>query len=577
MRSLYFFLNDQNCYNRFVKHLRWREKSYPWVLFTFFLVIYLLYPTNLPYIDGLYFAYHVEHMPLSDTFHPHHLLFLTITQFLFGLLKTSISSIRGLTFFQSTNSILGALTLIYVYQLLLKLFKSPSAAFLATFFYGASFGFWHHATDANVYISFNFFLTIILSRFLLDKNLKSKRSIIINSLLTASATLIHQLGIFLLIPFSAFLLAPDENGQRSAKPLVIFLLTYFAAVFIPYLLVFIFVISEGQPSVALFAKWVTAYGSNRTFWPILYHDVYYVISVITRSQFNSIFHVIPMEKILYKGGQLEESQGLINLFSFIYAMILVLIIERIHFINFRARNEEKELYRKVLAWMMPFFVFFMFFAPENYFYRIFYLLPLIIFGGGLIESSTIKDKKRMKPFLFILVIFTFIFNAWDGIIPESRIKENPYIVDAAMVNKVIGRNNLIVFADSERYLASIFRYYFDRECLHAMSRMRYRDETPEALEAAKNETARFLNEKYSRVYFSSTAVRMGVQTYYFSLNNFPEPHPAIMLLDKDQIIQIGQVLTTATYFRVEIEEIGNQKKERYVLLPEIDKTWEPWR
>ncbi|MBU1023596.1 hypothetical protein KKB99_04820, partial [bacterium] len=294
---------------------------------------------------------------------------------------------------------------------------------------------------------------------------------------------------------------------------------------------------QDEISISNFAKWVTAYGSNRNFWPILLHDIYYCVGMVARSQFESLYHIIPAQIIIFRGLQTGENTSLTNLHSFVMALILMLMIERIHFINFRATDEQKALYRKVFLWMLPYFVFFGFFAPENYFYRIFYLAPLIIFGGGLIESSTLHDKKNIKPYAFVFVIFTFLYNGYDGIIPESKTKNNPFIVSAGKIHNAIGEDDLVIFADKERYLAACFRYYFDREALHALSRLRYKVENPEDIKNAKYETVKFLSEKYSGIYLTSTAREMGVNTYYFSLNNMIPPHPEIMLMEKDQLIQ----------------------------------------
>jgi 4-amino-4-deoxy-L-arabinose transferase-like glycosyltransferase len=535
---------------------RLHHKFHPWLVSIFFLIIYLVHPTNLPYIDGLYYSYHVEHMPMKDTFHPHHLLFLTITQLIYTAIHSIITSLRGLPFYQILNSILAAVTVFYIYQLFLKLFKSCWGAFLAAFFYASTFGFWHHATDANIYISFNLLLTILLSRFLLDKEFVNPRHLFITAILTACATLVHQLGIFLLIPFGSYLLSHSTNRKENVVVFFRFLITYLSAVIIPYILAFVIFAADGSPSIPLFAKWVTAYGSNRMFWPVLYHDAGYVISVVARSQFESLFHVLPAQKIIFQGNQTGEGRSLLNLFNFILALILMLIIERVHYINYRADQESKHLNQKLLAWMMPFFIFFGFFAPENYFYRILYLAPLMIFASGLVISSTLK-REKLKIILTLFVVFTFFYNALDGIIPESKKKNNPYYVqaDAIYYQPPIGDDSLIIFAEEERYLAATFRYYFDQECLHAMGNIRYKSADSENIKMAKSETAEFINQKYKKVFLSTVAIEMGVETYYFSLNNFPPPHPQIMALDKDQMVQTGTVPTPyGTYFQVEIDK-----------------------
>lgn len=532
------------------------HKFYPWLVSIFFLIIYLIQPTNLPYIDGLYYSYHVEHMPLKDTLHPHHLLFLTITQLLYTALHSIFLSLKGLPFYQILNSVLAAVTIFYIYQLFLKLYKSYTGAILAAFFYASTFGFWHHATDANIYISFNLLLTILLTRFLLDKDFVNPRHLFITALLAACATLVHQLGIFLLIPFGSYLLSHSNNRRENVVVFSKFLATYLTAVIIPYILAFVIFVADGAPSIPLFAKWVTAYGTNRIFWPILFHDAGYVIGVVARSQFESLFHVIPAQKIMFHGNQTGEGISLLNLFNFTLALVLMLIIERVHYINYRANPESKMMNRKLLVWMTPFFIFFGFFAPENYFYRILYLAPLMIFATGLIMSSTLK-RGKLKVIIAVFVAFTFIYNAWDGIIPESKTKNNPYYVQAEAVynEPSIGDDSLIIFAEDERYLAATFRYNFDRECLHAMGNTRYKITDSEKVRKAKSETAEFIAQKYEKIYLSTVAIEMGVETYYFSLNNYPPPHPEIMVVDKDQMVQTATVLTPyGTYFRIEIDK-----------------------
>ena len=67
---------------------------------------------------------------------------------------------------------------------------------------------------------------------------------------------------------------------------------------------------------------------------------------------------------------------------------------------------------------------------------------------------------------------------------------------------------------------------------------------------------------------------------YFSSNNFPLPHPEIMVIDKDQAIQTGDLLTpTGTYFKIKLDEpySVSSDKEPGVILYEIPDTWFPMR
>jgi hypothetical protein len=487
---------------------------------------------------------------------------------------------RGLEFFQTFNSLAGALTLLYIYRLMKSIFKNPSASFTAAFFYGSTFGFWHHSTDANIYILFNLVITVIFCRFLLDREFNKTSHLLATALLAVFATLIHQLGVFLLIPVTFYLISKTKDKKPDFKAAGFFIAVYIAGILVPYLLVYNIVI-KGSESEMTFIRWITAYGSNRNFWPILYHDLPYCIDIISRSQFQAFFHIKPLEIIVHDGLQTGEGESMKNLFSFTLALILMLVIERIHFINFRAKPDERILYRKVLYWFFPFFLFFWFFAPENYFYRILYLAPLLIFGSGLIASSTFRDRKNIKPFIFILAIFTFVFNAWTGIIPESRLKGNPYIRDAQSLalHEEISSDDLVVFGDRERYLAAVYRYYFNRDCLLAMSQPRYRNLTPGEIESAKSETVDFLTEKYRYIIFSSTAREMGVMTYFFSLNNFPQPRPDIMLVDKDQLVQRNVIQTNiGSYFEMALEKpLHRRETSQKVLIQGSRETLQPVR
>ena len=157
---------------------------------------------------------------------------------------------------------------------------------------------------------------------------------------------------------------------------------------------------------------------------------------------------------------------------------------------------------------------------------------------------------------------------------------NPYIRNSALIDESISSDDIVIFASNERYLASIFKYYFNRECLHALHETRYRTTNKDELEKAKLETTEFLRGKYSGIYLSPIAREMGVDAYYFSSNNFPLPHPDIMVIDKDQAIQIGDILTpTGTYFKIKLSDPYGVplEKEDGFLLYEVPDTWLPVR
>ena len=183
-------------------------------------MLYISIPTKMFYIDGVYYAEHLENFPFYvNGFHPHHLLYLPVMHVLYDVFHAFIPSLRAMTFLLIFNSVCGAITL-YVFGLFLHklghlLFTRLSGMILL----GSAYTFWHHSTDAYIYIPTHLIVMIVILIVFSDGFFQSKYMQIAAGLLLAFAGLMHEIALVSLIPLSLYIYL------KSGKKKVIWFLT----------------------------------------------------------------------------------------------------------------------------------------------------------------------------------------------------------------------------------------------------------------------------------------------------------------------------------------------------------------
>lgn len=165
-----------------------------WGLPFFFLLLYVLFPTNNSTIDGWGYAEEIKYG--YNLFRPHHLLYNALGY----LLVKGMQSVGFYPDVLCSLKFLNALTAFGILLLLRKILCKMNVPLiyqnLWVFFVGSSFGFWRFATENEVYL-----IPILLSLaasfyFWLFMHKQKRSQLVFSSLFASLACLFHQLHIF---------------------------------------------------------------------------------------------------------------------------------------------------------------------------------------------------------------------------------------------------------------------------------------------------------------------------------------------------------------------------------------------
>ena len=159
-----------------------------------FAVVYAVFPTAMLTADGLYYAWHIENMPIAYSIHPHHLLWLGLMHLLFNAIHLVIPGLSALEFMQFFNAILGGACVCLVIRITMKLHFNFTVAIITGLFVGLSWGMIHFSTDANIYIPV-LFLVLVCVDILFGSNVINTKKAIAVLFLMILATLMHQVAI----------------------------------------------------------------------------------------------------------------------------------------------------------------------------------------------------------------------------------------------------------------------------------------------------------------------------------------------------------------------------------------------
>jgi hypothetical protein len=165
-----------------------------WGVPLFFLLVYLIWPTNNSTVDGWGYADEIKYG--YNLFRAHHLLYNAFGYILIQGLSILKINPEILPFLKVLNAIFAFLILVVLGMFLRKLQVAVINKNLWLFFVGSSFGFWRFATENEVYL-LPILLSLAASFYFLQFLQEQKRKQLVFSALFASlACLVHQIHIF---------------------------------------------------------------------------------------------------------------------------------------------------------------------------------------------------------------------------------------------------------------------------------------------------------------------------------------------------------------------------------------------
>ena len=345
------------------------------------LAAYILLPTHNYYWDGISAAINAEkHLPPRDILFPTHLVYTLVHTWLFRAALAVGLRVRSLYIMQFVNSLLAAACAPLVCRALDRRLGDRPAAIAGALVFAFSATWWRFASDANSYIPAVFFVLCALDC------IETGRNPILGGLANAAAMLFHELAI-LFLPFALFRL---KNRRQALLYLTSSMLPVAAAYLAAYRSV------SDTFTAAGFVRWVVAAppigAGHFSFQPL--HDLVWTLLGTGR---------------LFFGGKLDALRALPAASAIVLTVLVALIVWRLRRTG-AARFATPPL--DLVLWLAVYVVFLFFWLPENTFYRMFYLAPLVL----IICASF--------PRAGLLGAALFVCNGLLVIYPASRVENN---------------------------------------------------------------------------------------------------------------------------------------------------------
>lgn len=345
------------------------------------LLVYLLLPTWNFYWDGIGIAGDIEkHATGASMIFPSHLLFALGGSWLYAGAQTLGIKTRALFLMQGASAIFAGLCVPLFYRLLRRAGVETRASLAGALLFAFSATWWKFATDANAYVPSIFFL---LCAYLL---LEDGRAIPA-ALAHAAAMLFHELAI-LFLPVAWVML----RGRRRVEYSVCALAPVIAAYTLACRVLF------GTVSATKMLSWSAEHSPDSGFFFNPLRDVLFTL----RGSLRLLF-----------GGKLDDFSGdwlsKVALAGFAIATVL--------FLYSIARLRKPPKWMKappaVLVWLACYAAFLFFWMPQNTFYRLFYLPPLI-------AMAVIAWRGNLAWLVPVLLLWNFAFLIY----PDSQASRN---------------------------------------------------------------------------------------------------------------------------------------------------------
>ena len=360
--------------------------AWPWLLLP--LAVYLLLPTRNYYWDGVAFAINVEKLlPLRDVLHPNHLLYAAAHEWLYRAALLIGLKTRALFLMQFVNSLLAWGAVVLVYRALRRVALGIEAAVAGALAFAFAATWWKFATDADAYTPSIFLLLCAYDL------VETRSSVVLAGLAHLAAMLFHELA-FLFLPVALLRLKqPKRMASYAACSLAPTAVVYALA----YRTVF------GEFSAAGLARWLTAHSPDSSFsWNPL------------RGAGLTLAGTV---RLLF-GGRLGELKATPFTIAGAVAAAACLVAVAIGWKRsrpVRLRMPPKEL----ILWVGLYAAFLFFWMPQNTFYRLFYLAPLVLAACCAVDRA---KPDRLLPWALSGVLFAW--NLAFAIYPQSRVENN---------------------------------------------------------------------------------------------------------------------------------------------------------
>jgi hypothetical protein len=409
-------------------------------LFAVILLLYLLLLTKNYYWDGIFFAQTIEDSSRLNAalLHPNHLFYNVVGYFGYRVAHAFGLQLRAVTVLQVLNCFVSAAAACVLFRLLREVFRSAYVSAVLTAVFAFSATWWKFSTDADSYILSVFFL-IICFYLILPGREPRPLALAFSHIL---AMFFHQLSVFFFpVAVLGLVLQSREDKQEIRR-----VVTYIATVILITVAIFYysFYLTTGSFALRPFIRWITTFSPEHGFTFHPWGNFVYSL----RSQWR-----------VFLGGRVAAVRDfwaptIVALTSILAGFALVFFYKLLrHFREIKSdlltslskRTPYYKLRMLCCWWIAVYVVFLFFFIPQNTFYRLFYLPPLIVLAGTVLApiESAEHHVRRHRAALFAAVIF--IANLTFSAFPYAQVRANPPLGLALRMNGVWHPGTIVYF------------------------------------------------------------------------------------------------------------------------------------
>lgn len=378
--------------------------------------IYAGIPTRDFYWDGVGFARAIEYGGGSpdSLLNPNHLIYNLAGYLAWKGLAAAGMALRALFVLQAMNALFAAAGVYLVWDIIRKLTGSHAHANWGSLLFAFSAQWWKFSSDADAYIPSIFFMLASFRWILTGPRSRPVPGAIAHSV----AMLFHQLAIFFFPVAFLGLLIRRGQGAKEKKKALLDVAVYGGIATVltggTYWLAYGFV--RPHLGASRFFDWITVFSRDAALPIAVYHRFRYSIRGTLRLFFGGRVNQVHPDAVVVTGIAV----------SVIILAVLAIRMLRVQGGQDISRPVHTSMYRAWLAanrtlicWILIYMVFLFFWLPQNVFYRMFYLPPLIF----MLVSLPVRRARRAR-FVALLAAIVCAWNFNVLIYPHSRTDTN---------------------------------------------------------------------------------------------------------------------------------------------------------
>lgn len=439
-------------------------------------LIYVLTLTANYFWDGITFASYIEKVALGQDragrlFHQNHLLYDAVGYVLYRGARGAGLNVRALTVLQLANVAFGSFVIATFFQIAERVMRNRYAAVLSSIALGLSAVWWKLSTDADAYI-----LAVLLILLCLKNLLGPTPRWYIAGLALAGAMLIHELASLFFLAAILAVFSSKDIRQKLRFACAMGGLAWSIAIVVYYACA---ATLHGITDPLEVVRWAVSNPSRSV--PSL--NPIHGILATPRKNIDAIighdFGLFSSRPGVFSS--VVASATIIAALALAFKAARTIDFFRLaHSVRPAAPLKErwKESVPALIAWIIPYVVFLLFWEPEDPYYPLFYMPALALLFGLVLSnyhliparSSASSSAGDIPSGIGVLAVVTLaLFNLVFFIVPNMQQDSNRLVTAAKAAHEVWNERTVIYFADHNE-ADTTFQYFNDRTVWRRVSK-----------------------------------------------------------------------------------------------------------